>query len=98
VADTWQKKKPEIVSPRGVSMMVRTDIHLGPMLRHLGAVYYDSRHGRATRTDVAPALDTVEDHLTERAQRHPAWPAVAGEPILQHTAAQVTGGHGGSPH
>ena len=25
-------------------------------------------------------------------------PAVAGEPALQHTAAQVTGGHGDSPH
>ena len=25
-------------------------------------------------------------------------PAVAGEPALQHAAAQVTGGHGDSPH
>ena len=79
-------------------MMVRTDIHLDPMLRHLGAAYYGSRHGRATRTDVALTPDTVEDHLTERAQQHPAWPAVASELILQHTAVQVTGGHGGSPH
>lgn len=46
-------------------MMTRTDIHLDGMLRHLGAAYYDSLHGRATRTDVARALDTVEDHLAE---------------------------------
>ncbi len=79
-------------------MMARTDIHCDPMLRHLGAAYDDPRLGRATPTDVARALGTVEDHLTERAQQHPAWPAVAGEPVLQHTAAQVTGGYGGSPH
>jgi len=35
------------------------------MLRHLGAAYYESLHGRATRTDVARALDTVEQHLNE---------------------------------
>ncbi len=32
-------------------MMTRTDIHLDAMLRHLGAAYYDSLHGRASRTD-----------------------------------------------
>ena len=52
-------------------MMARTDIHLDAMLRHLGAAYYDSLHGRATRTDVARALDTVEDHLAEPAEHHP---------------------------
>jgi len=46
-------------------MMARTDIHLDAMLRHLGAAYYESLHGRATRTDVARALDTVEQHLNE---------------------------------
>ena len=50
-------------------MMTRTDIYLDGMLRHLGAAYYDSLHGRATRTDVARALDTVEDHLAERDTR-----------------------------
>ena len=48
-------------------MMTRTDIHLDAMLRHLGAAYYDSLHGRASRTDVARALDTVEDHLGDEA-------------------------------
>jgi CBS domain-containing protein len=47
--------------------MARTDIHLDAMLRHLGAAYYESLHGRATRTDVNRALDTVEEHLHEKA-------------------------------
>ena len=51
-------------------MMARTDVHLDAMLRHLGAAYYESLHGRATRTDVARALDTVEEHLNEQSQ-HP---------------------------
>jgi CBS domain-containing protein len=51
-------------------MMARTDTHLDAMLRHLGAAYYESLHGRATRTDVARALDTVEEHLNEP-PRHP---------------------------
>ncbi len=46
-------------------MMARTDIHLDAMLRHLGAAYYESLHGRATRSDVNRALDTVEEHLHE---------------------------------
>ncbi len=54
-----------------VSMMARTDIHLDAMLRHLGAAYYESLHGRATRSDVNRALDTVEEHLHEQAS-HPA--------------------------
>jgi len=59
-------------------MMARTDIYLDAMLRHLGAAYYESLHGRATRTDVVRAVDTVEEHLNEqpqhrgRARPHPA--------------------------
>ena len=45
--------------------MPRTDIHLDAMLRHLGAAYYESLHGRATNADVTRALDTVEEHLNE---------------------------------
>jgi CBS domain-containing protein len=54
--------------------MARTDIHLDAMLRHLGAAYYESLHGRASRSDVNRALDTVEEHLHEQAERpeHPA--------------------------
>jgi CBS domain-containing protein len=55
-------------------MMARTDVHLDAMLRHLGAAYYDSLHGRAARSDVNRALDTVEEHLHEQAAR-PARPA-----------------------
>jgi CBS domain-containing protein len=54
--------------------MPRTDIQTDAMLRHLGAAYYESLHGRATSSDVTRALDTVEEHLGE--QRHgPARPA-----------------------
>ncbi len=56
-------------------MMARTDIHLDAMLRHLGAAYYESLHGRATRSDVNRALDTVEEHLHEQAAERPARPA-----------------------
>ncbi|HTX29617.1 MAG TPA: CBS domain-containing protein [Streptosporangiaceae bacterium] len=45
--------------------MARSDTYLDAMLRHLGAAYYESLHGRATRTDVARALDTVEQHMNE---------------------------------
>ena len=45
--------------------MPRTEIHQDAMLRHLGAAYYESLHGRATRADVARALDAVEEHLNE---------------------------------
>ncbi len=53
-------------------MMARTDVYLDAMLRHLGAAYYESLHGRATRSDVTRALDTVEEHLGEPASPAPA--------------------------
>ena len=53
-------------------MMARTDTYLDAMLRHLGAAYYESLHGRATRSDVVRALDTVEEHLNEHSQAKPA--------------------------
>jgi CBS domain-containing protein len=49
--------------------MARTDINLDAMLRHLGAAYYESLHGRATRSDVSRALDTVEEHLNDQSRR-----------------------------
>jgi CBS domain-containing protein len=55
------------------------------MLRHLGAAYYESLHGRAARSDVARALDTVEEHLGEQAPARPARPArPAGKPHPAH--------------
>jgi CBS domain-containing protein len=61
-------------------MMARTDIYLDAMLRHLGAAYYESLHGRATRSDVVRALDTVEEHLNEQTPRTaPAHPQPGSE-------------------
>ena len=54
--------------------MTRTDTHLDAMLRHLGAAYYESLHGRAARSDVARALDTVEEHLGEQGPPVPKAP------------------------
>ena len=78
-------------------MMARTDTYLDGMLRHLGAAYYESLHGRATRTDVARALDTVEEHLNEPSS-HPGSARVArphpvphdGEPRQRQWARRVS--------
>lgn len=49
--------------------MPRTDPQLDAMLRHLGAAYYDSLYGRATRADVTRAVGTVAESLNEGAAR-----------------------------
>jgi CBS domain-containing protein len=71
--------------------MPRSDIHLDAMLRHLGAAYYESLHGRAARSDVARALDTVEDHLKE----HPVPVPPPTRRALEQTAKEA--GHDGGP-
>jgi CBS domain-containing protein len=43
--------------------MNRRDMHTEAMLRHLGAAYYDSLHGRASAADVARARSAVEERL-----------------------------------
>jgi CBS domain-containing protein len=58
--------------------MSRQDDYLDAMLRHLGAAYYESLHGRADRSDVVRALDTVEEHLNEHSERSEAAPPEAG--------------------
>ena len=73
--------------------MARADIHLDAMLRHLGAAYYESLHGRATRLDVTRALDTVAEHLTSR-HRITGPPARTGPP--RATSRGAAGGPGGS--
>jgi CBS domain-containing protein len=72
--------------------MPRTDVHIEGMLRHLGAAYYESLHGRATQSDVIRALDSVEEHLNEQ---RPAGPAGDRRPAGEHRA-----GHegAGQPH
>jgi CBS domain-containing protein len=66
--------------------MTRADTHLDATLRHLGAAYYESLHGRATRSDVARALDTVEEHLGE--QGPPAPKAPRHEELRKHRWAR----------
>jgi len=46
--------------------MTRADDHMDAMLRHLGAAYYESLHGRASAADVARARTAVEERLAER--------------------------------
>jgi CBS domain-containing protein len=46
--------------------MSRRDVHLDVMLRHLGAAYYDTLHGRAAPADVARALDQVAERVGEQ--------------------------------
>ena len=65
-------------------MMSRTDEYLDAMLRHLGAAYYESLHGRAARSDVARALDTVEEHLKEQETHSSAKPQASPHPA-HHT-------------
>ena len=47
--------------------MSRKDVHLDAMLRHLGAAYYDSLHGRATQPDVTRAVNQVAREMGEQA-------------------------------
>jgi CBS-domain-containing membrane protein len=56
--------------------MTRTDAYLDAMLRHLGAAYYESLHGRATTDDVTRAVATVAAEVNEQAGAARA-PAVA---------------------
>jgi len=53
------------------------------MLRHLGAAYYESLHGRAARSDVVRALDTVAEHLKERPIGPARPPAAVGAAVRQ---------------
>lgn len=68
--------------------MPGTDTHspayLDAMLRHLGAAYYESLHGRATRADVTRALDTVAEQLGEQGSRSAAGPRPAAHPGRGH--------------
>lgn len=46
--------------------MTRGDAHTDAMLRHLGAAYYESLHGRASAADVARARAAIEERLAEQ--------------------------------
>jgi CBS domain-containing protein len=45
--------------------MTKTDTPLDGMLRHLGAAYYDSLHGRIAPAEVVRALDCVAERIHE---------------------------------
>jgi len=74
--------------------MSRTDTHLDGMLRHLGAAYYDSLHGRATQADVTRAVDTVARQLNEAGPSPDGTPAAARRPLHESHADQDGGVHG----
>jgi CBS domain-containing protein len=68
--------------------MTRSEMHTDAMLRHLGAAYYESLHGRATRADVTRALETVEEHLNEQPERPASGrPADARRPVRKPRTA-----------
>ena len=46
--------------------MPSRDAHLDAMLRHLGAAYYESLHGRASAADVARARAAIEERMAEQ--------------------------------
>ena len=77
-------------------MMSRTDEYLDTMLRHLGAAYYESLHGRAARSDVARALDTVEEHLKEQETRSSGKPQAALTRLTIPADRGIAGGPAGS--
>jgi CBS domain-containing protein len=52
--------------------MNRRDAHLDAVLRHLGAAYYDSLHGRAAPADVARALESVAGRVGDKPTEPPA--------------------------
>ena len=52
--------------------MTRRDAHLDATLRHLGAAYFESLHGRASAADVSRALDSVEENAGGDAADLPA--------------------------
>lgn len=47
------------------------DARLDGMLRHLGAAYYESLHGRASAADVARARAAIEERMAEQPESNP---------------------------
>lgn len=70
--------------------MNRRDVRTEAMLRHLGAAYYDSLHGRASAADVSRARSAVEERLTADAPGG----APAGEAAARPAARRNGHQHG----
>lgn len=71
--------------------MSRNDAHIDAMLRHLGAAYYDSLHGRASQGDVARAIAGVASEVGEE---QVARKAAAPLPRAGEHDRQITEHHG----
>jgi len=74
--------------------MSRTDTYLDGILRHLGAAYYDSLHGRASQADVRRAVDSVAEHFNEDAR--PSADGTAPRVAHESRTGQDAGVHGWS--
>ncbi len=61
--------------------MTRTDAHMDGMLRHLGAAYYESLHGRGAHADVARARAAIEQALGEGHARGAGPVHLTGRPV-----------------
>jgi CBS-domain-containing membrane protein len=70
--------------------MAHNDMHLDAMLRHLGAAYYDSTQGRATRADVTRALSTVAEQLDEQPAVHGSGRSAAAPRAEHHAGGRGT--------
>jgi CBS domain-containing protein len=80
-------------------MMGRDDLHLDAMLRHLGAAYYDSLHGRAAAGDVTRAVDQVAMQMGERSSTAAPRPRrSAGDKPAGEQQAQLPPRHHGRWH
>jgi hypothetical protein len=77
-------------------MMTHRDDYLDAMLRHLGAAYYESVHGRASRSDVTRALDTVAEHLNEHPTRSDVSPKPSRPVAYRAGGSRHNGGPAGS--
>jgi CBS domain-containing protein len=69
--------------------MSRRDEHMDAVLRHLGAAYYESLHGRASASDVARALGSVEEHIGEPSAAQPVEAAQGQETATGAPAADL---------
>lgn len=77
--------------------MPRTDTQFDGMLRHLGAAYYDSLHGRASQADVTRAVDNVAGQLDEQARPAASSVADASQRVVhERRTGQDAGVHGWS--
>jgi CBS domain-containing protein len=80
------------------TMNTRRDDHLDAMLRHVGAAYYDSLRGRATKADVARAVHSYEDGLDEQPGEHAARGARPHHATAWQQPRRARLDHGPWPH